>query len=82
MGSNYVAVVSVLSNYFDGLYNSDTSILSKVFHPAAHYVCVTDGTFQRLTLEEYFPMVDQRSGPSSLFTSGNLLNENTGTFIA
>ena len=65
MRSNYVEVVDVLSDYFDGLYNSDTSILSKVFHPAAHYVCVTDGTFLRLTLDEYFPIVDPRPSPAS-----------------
>ena len=65
MHSNYVEVVGVLTDYFDGLYNSDTSILAKVFHPAAHYVCVTDGTFRRLTLDEYFPIVDQRPSPAS-----------------
>ena len=65
MSSNYAEVAGALSDYFDGLYNSETSILSKVFHPAAHYVCVTDGTFLRLTLDEYFPIVDQRPSPAS-----------------
>lgn len=65
MGSRYVEVMSVLTDYFNGLYNSDTSMLSKVFHPMAHYVCVTDGTFLRLTMDEYFPIVDRRPSPAS-----------------
>ncbi len=65
MDPRYVDVESVLLDYFDGLYNSDTSKLSKVFHPMAHYVCVTDGTFLRLTMDEYFPIVDQRPSPAS-----------------
>ena len=65
MDPRYVDVVSILSDYFDGLYNSDTAKLSQVFHPMAHYVCVTDGTFLRLTMEEYFPIVDQRPSPAS-----------------
>lgn len=63
--SRYLEVMNVLSNYFDGLYYSDTDRLSKVFHPMAHYVCVTDGTFQRLTMDEYFPIVDRRPSPAS-----------------
>ena len=65
MDLRYAEVTSVLSDYFDGLYNSDTSKLSKVFHPMAHYVCVTDGTFLRLTMDEYFPIVDRRPSPAS-----------------
>ena len=31
----------------------------------AHYVCVTDGTLLRLTMDEYFPIVDRRPSPAS-----------------
>lgn len=65
MDSRYGEVTSVLADYFDGLFNSDTSKLSRVFHPLAYYVCVTDGTFQRLSMEEYFPIVDRRPSPAS-----------------
>lgn len=65
MDSRYVEVMSVLKDYFDGLYNSDTSRLSRAFHPMAHYVCVTDGTFLRLTMDEYLPIVGQRPSPAS-----------------
>ena len=65
MDSRYGEVTGVLADLFDGLYNSDTSKLSKVFHPMAHYACVTDGTFLRLTMDQYFPIVDQRPSPAS-----------------
>ena len=38
-GESDKAVASVLSRYFDGLYNSDARALSEIFHPQAHYVC-------------------------------------------
>lgn len=65
MDQRYEEVTSVLSNYFDGLYNSDTSSLSRVFHPMAHYVCATNGDFQYLRMDEYFPIVDRRPSPAS-----------------
>jgi len=61
----FVQITDVLSTYFDGLYHSDTSRLARVFHPMAQYVCVTDGTFLRLAMDEYFPIVDKRASPAS-----------------
>jgi len=63
--TKFVAVTNVISNYFDGLYNSDTSILEEVFHPRAHYVCATDSTVLHLNMSEYFPIVDERPSPAS-----------------
>ncbi len=65
MSAEYVAVTKVISNYFDGLYNSDTSMLKNVFHSQASYVCATDGSLLHLTMDEYFPMVDKRPSPAS-----------------
>lgn len=65
MNSKTTAIENVLSNYFDGIYNGDTSILAEVFHSSAHYVCATDGTLLYLNMEEYFPIVDKRPSPSS-----------------
>lgn len=56
-------ISAALSNYFDGLYHSDTARLKEVFHPKAHYVCASDGTLQYLTMDEYFPIVDARKSP-------------------
>ncbi len=61
----YLDVADVLSMYFDGLYHSDTKRLRHVFHPRAQYVCATEGTLTHLTMEEYFPVVDQRPSPAS-----------------
>lgn len=65
MSAQFDAVARVLTVYFDGLYNSDTSALSRVFHPRAHYVCATDGVLQYMAMAEYFPIVDARRSPAS-----------------
>ncbi len=65
MDAEFVAVTNTISRYFDGLYNSDTSMLEDVFHPQAHYVCATDGAILHLNMGEYFPIVDKRPSPAS-----------------
>jgi len=65
MEMEVVAVKSVLSKYFDGLYNSDTLLLAEAFHPRAHYVCATDGTLLYRDMDEYFLIVDKRPSPAS-----------------
>jgi len=65
MTNEYTEVANILSKYFDGLYFSDTERLKNVFHPRAHYVCATEGTLTYRTMEEYFPIVDNRPSPAS-----------------
>jgi 4-oxalocrotonate tautomerase len=65
MQNAYAEIAAVLSTYFDGLYHSDTKRLRSVFHPRAQYVCATDGTLTYRTMEEYFPIVDERPSPAS-----------------
>jgi 4-oxalocrotonate tautomerase len=65
MMNQYAEVVDVLSEYFEGLYLSDTKRLKNVFHPRAHYVCATERTLTYRTMEEYFPIVDSRPSPAS-----------------
>jgi len=65
LDKKFIAVTKVISNYFDGLYNSDISMLENVFHPQAHYVCATDGIILHLGMDEYFPIVDKRPSPAS-----------------
>jgi hypothetical protein len=65
MQGAYLEIADVLSTYFDGLYHSDTKRLRSVFHPRAHYVCAAEGTLTYRTMEEYFPVVDQRPSPAS-----------------
>ena len=65
MQGAYHEIADVLSTYFDGLYHSDTRQLRTVFHPCAHYVCATEGALTYRTMDEYFPIVDQRPSPAS-----------------
>ena len=65
MDRRYANVVAVLTDYFDGLYESDTARLARVFHPQAQYVCASDGSLLQLTMAEYFPIVDRRASPAS-----------------
>jgi len=65
MDARYAEITSALSDYFDGLYQSDTTRLSRVFHPRAHYVCASEGALTYLTMDEYFPMVARRPSPAS-----------------
>ena len=63
--SNMNAIESQLQLYFDGLYHSDTQRLQQVFHPQAIYACVVDGQLLHYTMDQYFPIVDQRPSPAS-----------------
>jgi len=58
-------VVATLQLYFDGLYRSDTERLAQAFHRQAVYASATGGVLVRMTMAEYFPMVDARPSPAS-----------------
>lgn len=58
-------IAAVMADYFDGLYFSDTARLARAFHPEAQYVCASDGTLTRLSMAEYFPIVQARPSPAS-----------------
>lgn len=61
----FAEITAAMTDYFDGLYLSDTARLGRVFHPAAQYICASDGTLTRLSMEEYFPIVNVRPSPAS-----------------
>ncbi|MBC3920205.1 nuclear transport factor 2 family protein [Undibacterium sp. CY18W] len=65
MNTAYPDIIAMLQQYFDGLYQSDTRILARVFHPEAHYYCATEGHLLHLDMQQYFPVVDQRPSPAS-----------------
>lgn len=65
MDPRYDQMTRVLSDYFDGLYHSDTKILRRVFHPQALYACATEAPLLRLDMEAYFAVVDKRPSPAS-----------------
>lgn len=65
IATEFAAVSAVLQTYFDGLHHSDTTRLRTVFHPDAIYACATEGTLLKLSMPEYFPIVDKRPSPAS-----------------
>jgi hypothetical protein len=65
MKHSYDAITAVLTDYFDGLYHSDTVRLRRVFHPLAQYVCAAEDPLLYRTMAEYFPVVDARPSPAS-----------------
>ena len=65
MNPAFDQISAALRDYFDGLYFSDTQRLRQVFHPSAIYACATDGALLTLSMDEYFPIVDQRPSPAS-----------------
>ncbi|MDO8978730.1 MAG: nuclear transport factor 2 family protein [Afipia sp.] len=65
MDPRVAEVNAAMSNYFDGLYRSDVSLLGKVFHPQSLYACATEGTLTHLNMAQYFPIVDKRPSPAS-----------------
>ncbi|MGE0239985.1 MAG: nuclear transport factor 2 family protein [Parvibaculaceae bacterium] len=65
MDPRYGDIAAALSAYFDGLHHSDTERLERIFHPEAIYACATEGKLTRLSMAEYFPIVDRRPSPAS-----------------
>ena len=65
MENQFSSVISMLMDYLDGIYFSDTARLKRVLHPKAHYVSVTDGELLYRTIPEYIPIVDRRPSPAS-----------------
>lgn len=65
MTPEFTAVTQVLQTYFDGLYHSDSNRLRQVFHPKAIYACASEGDLLHLTMDEYFPIIDERPAPAS-----------------
>ena len=63
--NDFQEIVSLLGQYFDGLYEGDTDKFEKVFHESAHLYS-SDGTkvddWQR---SFYFEMIKNRPSPSS-----------------
>lgn len=62
----FAAVTRMLSDYyFDGLYFSDSARLRQALHPAAQYICATDGSLLIRSMDEYWPVIDARPSPAS-----------------
>ncbi len=62
---SYDEVATLIQDYFDGLYHSDTQRLRRVFHPEAVYATASEGKPLILRMNEYFQIVDDRQSPAS-----------------
>ena len=65
MGPEYLAIVEVLKQYFDGLYRCDRALLAQVFHSRAQYFTASGGELLHLDMNTYLPKVEQRISPES-----------------
>ncbi len=61
---DHAQVVALTETYFEGLYQADSTILRRVFHPKLAYICATEGDELYLDLETYMARVDGRVPPS------------------
>jgi len=61
-----VEITRALTQYFDGLYDSDVQALAAVFHPKAICCTPVGQTLTYKTLEEYLPVVAARPSPRSM----------------
>lgn len=57
-------ICKLMEAYFEGLYHADTAHLTKVFHPDARYINMTEGDYMNKPLSEYFTIVNQRIPPA------------------
>lgn len=58
-------ITTMLSGYFDGIYEGDTAKLRRVFHAEAHLYSATDGPLTDMSLEDYLALVGGRPSPAS-----------------
>lgn len=64
-GSHETEVQELMTLYFEGLYQSSSSVLRTVFHPDLTYVNGTAGTYEHMGLEDYMARIDDRTPPAS-----------------
>lgn len=64
MSADTELIERLVGQYLDGLYQCDTTLLAKVFHPMAVYATAVGETPLVLRLHEYFPIVAQRDPPA------------------
>lgn len=63
---NATAISAVLSNYFNGVFNGDVTILRRVFHPETLVSGDINGQPYFKTLDQYLDGVKNRKSPQAL----------------
>jgi hypothetical protein len=59
------ALLDVLSDYFDGLYDGDVEKLTRIYHERVRLYCPTDPELVELDLPTYLEVVKNRPSPAS-----------------
>ncbi|MEX6632182.1 nuclear transport factor 2 family protein [Hyphococcus lacteus] len=65
MSIHYDAILRVLKNYYDGLYQCDTQLLETVFHPDAHYHTTSGGEHLCYDMPDYMALIKTRIPPAN-----------------
>ena len=63
---NANVIAEVLSSYFKGVFNGDTALLRKIFHPQSILAGDVNGIPYFKTLDEYLEGVSKRKSPQEL----------------
>ena len=63
---NAAAVTAVLSNYFEGVYTGNTTLLASIFHPQTLVSGDVKGQSYFKTVEQYLDGVKHRKSPEEL----------------
>ena len=59
------ALLEVLQDYFDGLYDGDVEKLTRIYHERVRLYCPTDPELVELDLPMYLELVKNRPSPAS-----------------
>ena len=61
----FAEIAAALSDYFDGIYESDTSKLDLIFHAEGQLTSVTEGDLIYMSKQDYLELVAGRASPAS-----------------
>ncbi|WP_135506397.1 nuclear transport factor 2 family protein [Roseovarius aestuariivivens] len=64
-GQDEREIRDLMQRYFDGLYQSDSTVLRGVFHADLAYVNGTSGNYESMGLDAYMARIDARTSPAS-----------------
>lgn len=62
--ADHLRITTLMETYFEGLYQADSVMLRRVFHPHLAYICATEGDELYLDLETYMARIDGREPPA------------------
>lgn len=61
----FAEIAAALMDYFDGIYESDTTKLDRIFHTEGQLTSVTEGDLVYMSKQDYLGLVAGRASPAS-----------------